>query len=86
MENVCQKLENLCQNGSKIYAKTMKKQVRKFDGKSAENMMVSDGAKPRLALYSCVILHIGYFRKRERKCDGKSMQKLPKIHQKIYKK
>ena len=57
----------------------MKKTVRKFDEKSTENMMVSDGAEPRLALYSCVILHMGYFRKRE-KCDRKPMKKQPKIH------
>ena len=44
----------------------MKKQVRKFDEKSSENMIVSDGAEPRLALYPCVILQYGGFRKREK--------------------
>ena len=44
----------------------MKKQVRKSDEKSTENMMVSDGAEPRFALYTCVIIHFGGFRKRKK--------------------
>ena len=60
------KLTKLCQNENQNKRKTMNKQVRKFNGKSTENMMVSDGAEPRLALYSCVILHFGGFRKREK--------------------
>ena len=65
---------------SKIYAKMVptsmqkqwKKQVWKFDGKSTENMMVSDGAEPRLALYSCVILHIEKIKKKlGQKIDAK---------------
>ena len=55
--------------------KIMKKHVRKFDGKSIKNLMVSEGSEPRLVLYCCVIIHIGYLRKREKirgKIDAKT--------------
>ena len=47
MGNYEKKFPKLCKNWSQINEQTMKKQVRKSDGKSIENIMVSDGAEPR---------------------------------------
>ena len=51
--------QNYAKTGAEIHEKTMNKQVRTFDGKSIGNMMVCDGAEPRFALHSSLILHFG---------------------------
>ncbi len=55
VEKVWTIMRKSSQNDAKTEAKIheeKEKLVRKFDGKSIENMMVSDGAEPRFALYS----------------------------------
>ena len=58
---------------SKIDKKRWKKHEKtgaEMDEKSIENMMVYNGAEPRLALYSSLIIHFGRFRKRENQIEN----------------